>query len=70
VLEVLIVIGGLVVAGVLAVWLFPLFIGVSVVAFLAWVVASITGLPFWGAVVLVLVLGVIGFAIYAFLDNL
>jgi hypothetical protein len=68
VLEVLIVIGGLVVAGILAAWLFPLFIGVCVVAFLAWVVASVTGLPFWGAVALLIVLGIVGYVLFNLFD--
>jgi hypothetical protein len=66
--EVLIVVGAIVVAVALVVWLFPIFIGLSVVAFLAWVVSGVTGLPFWGAVVLLAVFGIVGFFVFNLFD--
>jgi hypothetical protein len=67
-MEILIIIGGIAVAIALIVWLFPVFIGLSIVAFLAWVVANITGLPFWGAVVLLAVVGLVGFVLLNIFD--
>jgi hypothetical protein len=66
--EVLIVIGAIAVGIILIATLFPVFIALSVVAFLAWVVANITGLPFWGAAVLVVVVGLVGYVLLNIFD--
>jgi hypothetical protein len=68
-MEVLIVIGGIVVAIILIVTLLPLFIGICVVAFLAWLVSNTTGLSFWGAAVLFAVLAAVGYVVLTLLDQ-
>jgi hypothetical protein len=67
-MEILIIVGAIAVAIALAVWLFPIFIGLSIVAFLAWVVSNVTGLPFWGAAALIAGIGIVGYILLNLFD--
>lgn len=63
-MEVLIVIGGILVALIVAAIVWPLVAAVAIVAFLAWLCSGATGVPFWVAFAIIAIVGLVAALFY------